>query len=248
MTMDRLRMQMGPVRLEISKVKLFFLGTALLLLAGCAAPLYEVVPDYSAVRPTRIAVLPIINETSDQDAPIVFRILARAELADKGYALIDFNRIDEALRQRGIQEGGQIESLTCQEIGELVGADGLLYVRVMNYGRQVGVHIKMEGSFTMVDSRTCRKLWYSELSVADDIVLEGGMVALGADLIGGKDARNKAVKTYLAARQARTARAVAKFRSHPLRREVFRVITIDMEKIPLLDEFFSKNFRTLPRT
>ena len=71
---------------------------------------------------------------------------------------------------------------------------------------------------------------------------------LGADLIGGKEARKKALKTYLAARQARTARAVAKFRSHPLRREVFRVITIDMEKIPLLDEFFSKNFRTLPRT
>jgi hypothetical protein len=57
----------------------------------------------------------------------------------------------------------------------------------------------------------------------------------------------KAVKTYLAARQARIARVVAKFRAHPLRREVLRVITIDMDKIPLLDEIFFKNFRNLPR-
>lgn len=112
----------------------------------------------------------------------------------------------------------------------------------------VGVHIKKEGSFTMVDSRTCRKLWYSEPSAADDIILEGGAWALGANLLDGKDAHKKAMKTYLGIRQAHTARAVAKIRSHPLRREVFRVITIDMEKIPRLDEFFSKNFRTLPRT
>ncbi len=71
-------------------------------------------------------------------------------------------------------------------------------------------------------------------------------MALGAELIGGKDARRKAVKTYLAARQARIARAVAKFWAHPLRREVLRVITIDMDKIPLLDELFFKNFRNLP--
>jgi hypothetical protein len=116
----------------------------------------------------------------------------------------------------------------------------------MGYGRQVGVHLRMEGSFTLVDSRTGRKLWFSELSVSDDIALEGGVVALGAELLGGKDARKKALNSYLQARKARRERAVAKFRSHPRRRQVFQVITLDMEKIPLLDDFFSKNFRSLP--
>jgi hypothetical protein len=119
----------------------------------------------------------------------------------------------------------------------------------MSYGRQVGVHLKVEGSFTLVNSKSGQKIWYSELSVSDDIVLEGGTVMLGAQLLGGKDksAQERIMKQYLAYRQARIARAVAKFRSHPLRQEVFRVITVDMEKIPLLDEFFSKNFRNLPR-
>ena len=189
-----------------------------------------------------------MNETADLDAPAVFRILAAAELADKGYALIDSARVDEALAQRGIQEGGQIESLTPQEMGDLVGADGLLYIKIMSYGRQVGVHLKVEGSFTVVNSKTGQKIWYSELSTSDDIVLQGGAVMLGAQLLGGKDksGQDKIMKEYLAYRQARIDRAVAKFRFHPLRREVFRVITIDMEKIPLLDEFFSKNFRNLP--
>ncbi|MBM4332097.1 MAG: hypothetical protein FJ117_12910 [Deltaproteobacteria bacterium] len=223
-----------------------FLTLFLLTASGCAAPLYDLAHDYAAFKPTRIAVLPVMNETNDMDAPIVFRILSKAELADKGYALINFQRIDEALAQQGIQEAGQIEALTPQEIGALLGADALLYTRVMSYGRKVGVHIKMEGSFTLVESRNGRKLWFSELGVFEDIVLEGGAIALGAELLGGKEARQKAIKTYLAVRQARINRAVAKFRADPVRREVFRVIIIDMDKIPLLDELFFKNFRNLP--
>lgn len=232
----------------IPKAKVLFLFPVFLLAAACAAPLSNLDSNYAALKPTRIAVLPAMNETADLDAPVVFRILAAAELADKGYALIDSARIDQALAQRGIQEGGQIEALTPQEIGELVGADGLLYVKVMSYGRQVGVHLKMEGSFTLVNSKSGQKIWYSELSMSDDIVMEGGAVMLGAQLLGGKDksTQDKIMKEYLAYRKAGIERAVAKFRSHPIRREVFRVITIDMEKIPLLDELFSKNFHTLP--
>jgi len=232
----------------IPKAKVLFLFPVFLLAAACAAPLSNLDSNYAALKPTRIAVLPAMNETADLDGPVVFRILAAAELADKGYALIDSARIDQALAQRGIQEGGQIEALTPQEIGELVGADGLLYVKVMSYGRQVGVHLKMEGSFTLVNSKSGQKIWYSELSMSDDIVMEGGAVMLGAQLLGGKDksTQDKIMKEDLAYRKARIERAVAKFRSHPIRREVFRVITIDMEKIPLLDELFSKNFHTLP--
>jgi hypothetical protein len=230
------------------KPKAPFLFPLFLLAVACAAPLSNLDSNYAALKPTRIAVLPAMNETVDLDAPVVFRIMAAAELADKGYALIDFARMDQALAQRGIQEGGQIEALTPQEIGELVGADGLLYVKVMSYGRQVGVHIKMEGSFTLVNSKNGQKIWYSELGMSDDIAMEGGAVLLGAQLLAGNDKRkqDKIMREYLAYRQARMDRAVAKFRSHPIRREVFRVITVDMEKIPLLDEFFSKNFRGLP--
>jgi hypothetical protein len=232
----------------IPKAKILFLFPIFLLAAACAAPLATLDSNYAALKPTRVAVLPAANETADLDAPVVFRILAAAELADKGYALIDSSRIDEALAQKGIQEGGQIEALTPQEIGDLVGADGLLYVKVMSYGRQVGVHLKMGGSFTLVSSKSGQKIWYSELSVSDDIGLQGGALMLGAQLLGGKDkaAQDKIMKAYLDYRKARVDRAVAKFRSHPIRREVFRVISIDMEKIPLLDELFSKNFRGLP--
>ena len=230
--------------------RLFLWAPIFFFLAACATPLSDVSPDFKSLRPTRIAVLPAKNETADMDGPIVFRILAGAELADKGYALVDFARINEALREKGIEEAGQIESLTHQEIGEIVGADGLLYTTVLTYGRQVGVHLKMEGSFILVDAKTGQKLWFSELSVSDDILLEGGTAVLMGELFGGKDkkkSRENALETYLAMRKAMIAQAVNRFRSHPIRQDVFRVITLDMDKVYLLEIFFRRNFRSLPR-
>lgn len=237
-------------RMHLSMKKLFLWAPILLLFTACAAPLTEVAQDFKSLRPTRIAVLPVKNETADLDAPIVFRILAQAELADKGYALVDFSQIDQALREKGIEEAGQIEALTPQEIGESVGADGLLYTTVSSYGRQAAVHLKLDGNFTLVDSKTGQKLWFSELSMSDDIVLEGGAAVMMGELLGGKDkakSRQRALEAYLAMRQARIAQAVNRFRTHPIKREVFRVITIDMDKIYLLEIFFSRNFRKLPR-
>jgi len=237
-------------RVNQSTPKMFLWAPILLFLTACATPLSDVSQDLKSLRPTRIAVLPAKNETADMDGPIVFRLLAGAELADKGYALVDFSRIDEALREKGIEEAGQIESLTSQEIGESLGADGLLYITVLTYGRQVGVHLKMEGSFILVDAKTGQKLWFSELSVSDDILLEGGTAVLMGELFGGKDkkkSREKALETYLAKRKAMIAKSVNRFRAHPIKREVFGVITLDMDKIYLLEIFFRRNFRTLPR-
>jgi len=241
---------MAGGRRHLSARRLPVWALILLLLSGCAKPLADVSPDFKSLRPTRIAVLPVKNETADLDAPIVFRILARAELADRGYALLDVPQIDAALREKGIEEAGQIDSLTPQEIGEALGADGLLYVTVLSYGRQVGVHLTMEGSFTLVEARTGQKLWFSEMSISDDILLEGGAALLLGELFGGRDkrkSREDALKMYLAIRAARNAQAVNRFRAHPIRREVFQTITLDMTKIYLLELLFSRSFSKLPR-
>jgi hypothetical protein len=246
-------MNMPGDRNKSSIGKLLLLALVSSIFWACAAPLTDLASDYGQTKPTRIAVLPVFNDTPDMDAPVVFRLLALAELADRGYALIPPDQIDAALLTKGIQEAGMIESMTSQEIGELLNADALLYTRVMSYGRQVGVRIHMEGNFTLVETKTARKLWYAEMGVTDDMMLEGGIWMLTPNLLRGKD--EKATKNslvdpagaYLAMRKARTEKAVAKFRAHPLRKEIFRIITIDKDKIPLLDEFFTKNFRTLPR-
>jgi hypothetical protein len=116
--------------------------------------------------------------------------------------------------------------------------------------RQAGVHLKIEGNFTLVDSRTGQKLWFSELGVSDDMVLEGGAAVLMGELFGGKNkekSRKKTMEAYLAIRQARITQAVNRFRVDPLRREVFEIITLDMDKIYFLKIFFARNFSKLPR-
>ncbi len=223
----------------------------LIFLAACAAPLADLAQDFQKYKPHRIAVLPVTSDTADPDGPRVFRILARAELADLGYGLIDTSPMDEILKGKGVEEAGQIESLTPQEIGEILGADGLLYVNVTSYGRQAGVHLKVGGTFTLVHARTAEKIWFSELALSDDIVLEGGAAVLVGELLGGKDkkkSRETAAQAYLAQREARITKAVARFRAHPIRQEVFQIITIDTDKIYLLEMFFSRNFKNFPRS
>jgi hypothetical protein len=108
----------------------------------------------------------------------------------------------------------------------------------------------MEGNFTLVEAKTGQKLWFSELSVSDDIVLEGGAAVLIGELFGGQDkkkSKQQALEMYMAIRKARIAAAVNRFRTHPIKRDVFQTITLDMDKIYLLDIFFSKNFSKLPR-
>jgi hypothetical protein len=172
---------------HLSMKKLFLLAPVFFLLAACAAPLTDVAQDYKSLSPTHIAVLPVRNETADMDAPIVFRILAQAELADRGYALVDVSWIDEALKEKGIEEAGMIDALTPQEVGEAVGADGLLYITVSSYGRQAAVHLELDGSFALVNSQTGEKLWFSEMSASDDMVLEGGGAALIGGVLGGRE-------------------------------------------------------------
>lgn len=71
----------------------------------------DLASNEAALKHTRTAVLPAMNETADSDAPTVFGFLPAAELADKGSALIERPRINKASGQRGVQEGGQIEGL-----------------------------------------------------------------------------------------------------------------------------------------
>ncbi len=97
-------------------------------------PVTDLASNDAALKRTRTAVLPAMNEPADLDAPTVFRFLPAAELADKGTALIEPSRIDEALGQRGVQKSGQIEALTPQEIGVLVGAFGLFHMQAMGVG------------------------------------------------------------------------------------------------------------------
>ena len=104
---------------------LLVLSVALILLSSCMTPTFEWVPQ-------RIAILPFSNESAD----VAVQQFARVYLYDRisrmnKHQLVPLDQVDAALNDLGITEGGQLPTVTVQEISEKIGADGIIYGNVI---------------------------------------------------------------------------------------------------------------------
>ncbi len=152
----------------------FLLWGLILLLAGCATkPHYSLVQDYMGKPPRSIAVLPPQNETVALKAPEEFRSLVHSKILAKGYETPDLAAIDKKLQGKGIHEGGQIHSLTPQELGKLLGVDAVLYTTVTEFSTAyllAYASIKVGARFELKDAKTGDKLWESDHRVTESKV------------------------------------------------------------------------------
>jgi hypothetical protein len=155
-------------------IDFLLLGGMILLIAGCAGkPHYSLVPDYNAKPPRSIAVLPALNETVNLKAPEEFRPLVHSKITSKGYETPDPANIDKRLQEKGIHEGGQINSLTPQELGKLLGVDALLYTTVTEFSTSYLVayaSMTVGARFELKDAKTGERLWESEHRVKESKV------------------------------------------------------------------------------
>jgi len=143
---------------------LLFMGVALGL--GCAGggP-HNVTPDYKDRAIRSVAVLPVLNETVSLKAPEIFRPLLLNKLSLKGYETPSLSVIDGRLREKDIREAGQVNSLTPQELGKLLGVDALLYAYVTEFSTTYIVayaSMTVGARFELKDTKTGDKLWDSE--------------------------------------------------------------------------------------
>jgi hypothetical protein len=140
-------------------------------LTACAASHVFVAPGY--IRPQRVAVLPMANDTNDLDGPGAVRQALFTLLASHGYVLIPLKEIDEKLKEQGFTDGGQLKAATPKELGEWLGVDGLFYSTLVDFNyillgfytqRSVTVHARM------VNALTGDKLWEDEKGFATRLV------------------------------------------------------------------------------
>ena len=161
---------------------LLLIGVAVFL--GCAGggP-QRVSPDYKDRAPRSIAVLPVLNETVSLKAPEVFRPILLNKLAQKGYEIPPLSAIDGRLKERDIHEAGQVNSLTPQELGKILGVDALLYAWVTEFSTTYIVayaSMTVGARFELKDAKTGEKLWEAEKQVKES--------KLGLDSRGVSDA------------------------------------------------------------
>jgi hypothetical protein len=141
------------------------------LAAGCAGGArHSLVPDYPSRSLRSVAVLPVLNETVSLKAPEAFRPILQQKLSHKGYEAPPIFYIDQRLLQKEIREAGQIHTLTPQEMGKVLGVDGLLYATVTEFSTTyllAYASMTVAARFELKDAKTGELLWDSDNQVKD---------------------------------------------------------------------------------
>ena len=138
-------------------------------LAGCAATAPSA-PRHGAAFPSTIALLPFENESLDLRAPEILRDLLDTYLSAANFNLTDVKEAEEKIHGIGIQEGGQLNAVTPQKLGALLGADALLYGDIETFNNaNIGVYAQrtVKVSLRLVDAKTGKTLWETEKSKAN---------------------------------------------------------------------------------
>jgi hypothetical protein len=113
-----------------------------------------------------IAVMPVLNQTRDQDAPRLLRQKVLEEIYFKGYPKIPLNVVDGKLKEAF---PGQTEDFRARtpagEVGRLLGADAVLYLTLYEARAEssfgVSVPVTISAAFELKNTRTGELLWQS---------------------------------------------------------------------------------------
>jgi len=141
---------------------------ALVIIAGCAIPMPA--PSGDPGNPVkRIAVLPLLNETNDVDAPEMVRKRLVPALDARLYNVQPLEETDQILRdQMGITIGGQLEMAEEKKLAETLGVEGLLFGVLMDFSETTtGVYNSrnVRGRFRIYDATNDGDFWHNGLGV-----------------------------------------------------------------------------------
>ena len=145
---------------------------AVALLAACAAPPQEV--DRTALlahMPHSILVLPPLEETPVADAPEQYLGTITRPLVERGYYVFPVALVDLILKENGLPTPGEMHQVSLRKLGEVFGADAVLYVTLTDWGTSyevVGSQTTVTIQARLVDVRTGVELWHGERTAVDD--------------------------------------------------------------------------------
>jgi len=146
--------------------KLLIAAVAGLALAGCVATPDP--KDYSALRQSNmrsIVVVPVVNKSSDVDAANFFLTTIAVPLANRGYYVYPTNMVKTLMEREGLGDPNLIHTTNAQKIGEIFGADSVLYVEVLNWKANYAVlssGITVELLYTLKSAKTGQVLWQDQ--------------------------------------------------------------------------------------
>ncbi len=166
--------------------RLFALGRCLiplaaLAVAGCMKPADP--KDYSTFRrsdPHSILIVPDINQSVYVNAPDYYLSTITRPLAERGYYVFPVHTVKRALEDDGLSDADMVHRGDPKRLGQLFGADAILYVTVERWDSQylvINTTTTVKLNYRLVDAKTGQELWNKNLSMAYSPQSSGGGVA-----------------------------------------------------------------------
>ena len=147
-------------------LRLGFILMAVFALSACKTMQHY---DYSALKaskPRSILVIPPLNESIEVNAPYTFLSTISMPLAEKGYYVFPVAVIDTFMKENGLPNPAEMNSVPLDKLRENIGADSVLYVRIKEWGQKFHVISSdtiIRAHMRLVDARTGQQLWDAEV-------------------------------------------------------------------------------------
>ena len=155
---------------------------ALGVLTGCAGTLdtFEK-KGYTEIKSESIRsilVVPVVNNTVDVDAPDYFLSTVSVPLAEHGYYVFPVILVKRVMEEDGLSDANLVHAADPTRLGELYGADAILYVTIENWETiYLVVHSEttVALSYVLRSGKTGEVLWrrHSKESYSPDIESSG---------------------------------------------------------------------------
>ena len=156
------------------------LAAVSVLCGGCATTPYDYAP-YRQHMPRSILVLPPLNESVEVNAPYSYLSTVTRPLAECGYYVFPVAVIDAFLKDNGLPTPGEMHTVSLAKIGEVIGADAVLYVTIEDWGQKYQVISSttiVKARARLVDVATGTTLWEGRAEVVQGSSGAGDPIAM----------------------------------------------------------------------
>ncbi|MEO8005671.1 MAG: GNA1162 family protein [Betaproteobacteria bacterium] len=151
-------------------------AAASLVMAGCATKPYNYT-NFREHPPRSILVLPPLNESTELLGSYSYLSAVTQPLAEQGYYVFPVAIVDQFMKENGMPTAGEMHQVPLKKIYEILGADSVMYVTVLEYGTKFQILKSVptvKAAARLVDTRTGILLWEGNVTVVQNSNNSGG--------------------------------------------------------------------------
>lgn len=131
-------------------------------LAACVTAPPKNYDAFAAVNPYSILVVPPINRSTDALAGDYLLTTISRPLANRGYYVFPVNLVKRVLEDDGLADANMVHAADPTHIGQLFGADTILYVTIEEWTAQylvLDTIVKVDVSYILKETSTGQTIW-----------------------------------------------------------------------------------------